>query len=43
MIKWKFERKWADKWIGVYHKQRGAILHVWICIIPCFPLHLEIG
>ena len=48
-ISWRFEKKWEDKWIGVYHKiipKKSKFevdhLHIWLCIIPCFPIHLDI-
>ena len=41
-ISWRFEKKWEDKWIGVYHKiipKKSKFevdhLHIWLCIIPC--------
>lgn len=38
----RFERKVQDCWIGVYWKKNTHIgaLHVWVCILPCFPLHM---
>jgi hypothetical protein len=42
MIKWRFELKWVDAWIGVFFRLKRGVLHIWICIIPFFPLHLEI-
>lgn len=58
-VRWRFERKGADCWIGWYHERRPIIYddgpvpmsvchtgrepreerHVWVCAIPCFPLH----
>ena len=40
---------WHDKWFGVYDKleegvgtlyPKRAFHHVWICIVPCFPIHI---
>lgn len=51
-MKIRLELKWADLWIGKYHKlivQKSHTypfeilkkeLHIWICIIPCVPIHL---
>jgi hypothetical protein len=38
----KFERKLEDLWIGAFWKRDGLNLttHLWVCIIPCFPLHV---
>jgi len=44
------EFKFADMWIGAfwaykkadYHTINGHVIedfHLWICIIPCFPIH----
>jgi hypothetical protein len=41
-MKARFEWKLADMWIGVFWK-RSDVLHVWICLLPCVPLHIEIG
>lgn len=48
----KFELKIQDMWIGLFWKH-GHITtddgpqrmwtDVWICLIPCIPLHLTIG
>jgi hypothetical protein len=35
-----FERKIEDAWIGAYWRQDRMALHIWICILPCFPLHI---
>jgi hypothetical protein len=33
------EFKLADMWIGVYWDRRPVHLDIWICLVPCFPLH----
>jgi len=33
-LEWVF--KLEDLWFGVFWKPG----HVWICIIPCFPIHI---
>lgn len=37
----RFEFKLEDFWIGVFWRHGELNSHVWICLIPCFPLHLE--
>jgi hypothetical protein len=41
----KFEWKLADLWIGVFWKRSNGlackVLDVWICLLPCVPLHLR--
>lgn len=42
------ERKVEDCWIGVFWRRQpmrhgitwGYRLDVWICIVPCFPIHI---
>lgn len=29
-----------DLWLGVYWSRRPNGLHVYVCFIPCFPLHI---
>ncbi len=38
----RIEFKLADAWIGAFWKQSQNTLHIWVCIVPCFPLHVEI-
>lgn len=38
----RFEFKPADAWIGAFWRQSQGILHIWICLIPCVPLHVEV-
>lgn len=44
----RFERKWADTWIGAYWSPDGHDDErpwrsgtVWICLVPCFPLKIN--
>jgi len=39
-MKVRFEFKFADLWIGAYWAHIDSILHVWVCVLPCFPLHI---
>ena len=34
---WRIEYKRADEWLGRYVDGSDT----WICIIPCFPIHLQ--
>jgi len=29
-----------DLWVGLYWKRKANLLQVWICLLPCLPLHL---
>lgn len=49
LFEMRLEFKLADFWVGVFWKVKdveagtGAkwrYLHIWICLLPCFPLHL---
>jgi hypothetical protein len=41
MIRARLEFKLADCWIGAFWKRDQSTLHIWICVVPCFPLHVE--
>lgn len=36
----RFEVKLQDAWIGAYWKRDLYALHIWICFVPCLPLHI---
>ena len=47
----RFEFKLADFWIGVFWKTTNCITDegdkpmftdIWVCFIPCFPLHITV-
>ncbi len=43
-----FEIKVQDCWIGVYWEHRHIYehvhsLHIWICLLPIFPLHIIVN
>lgn len=44
-IVWRFEWKPEDMWIGLFWKKSTfldlAVWHLWICFVPCFPLHIS--
>jgi len=33
------EFKLNDLWVGVFWRNAKEQLDIWICIIPCFPIH----
>jgi hypothetical protein len=40
-IEWTFEKR--DVWIGVYWDKKWDIGYdVYICFVPCFPIHIKI-
>ncbi len=42
LMKVSLEWKLQDLWIGAYWDNRTYIFHLWICIIPCVPIHIEL-
>jgi hypothetical protein len=50
----RLEFKPADLWVGVFWKKSNAVvpstyggawmkrLDVWLCLLPCLPLHLQL-
>ncbi len=47
-MKIRFEFKLQDMWIGAYwcqqwsHECAANVWHVWICFLPCLPLHIQV-
>ena len=49
-LHWKFEFKPQDMWVGLFWKTEAPVapnfykfrkrVDVWICLIPCVPLHI---
>jgi hypothetical protein len=39
---WQLEFKLQDMWIGMFWRRGGSTFDLWICLLPCFPIHLEI-
>lgn len=37
----QFEWKLADLWIGAFWKRTGSCIDLWICLLPCLPLHVS--
>ncbi len=42
MMKAKLKFEPRDLWIGVYWDRSPVRLDVYICVVPCFPLHIRI-
>lgn len=47
-IKARFEFKLPDLWIGAFWKREQAWsrypwdrIHLWVCVVPCFPFHIS--
>lgn len=38
----RLECKIQDCWIGLFWKREEHTLHLWICLVPCFPLHIQV-
>jgi hypothetical protein len=37
------EFKIQDLWMGVFWKNNPYDIDIWICLIPCFPIHYWSG
>lgn len=35
------EVKAADLWIGAYYRREPNGWSVWVCLLPCLPIHLS--
>lgn len=35
----RLEFKLSDLWIGAFWKTSGHCLDLWVCLLPCVPLH----
>ena len=49
-VRWRFEWKSQDAWFGIFWKIDKVApnfcdyheeVHIWICFVPCIPLHLS--
>ena len=40
---WNCQLEWKpqDLWIGAFWKQQGHCVDLWLCILPCVPLHIS--
>ena len=43
LVGWRrsFEWKPQDLWVGVFWKRIGNAVDVWVCLLPCVPLHVS--
>ena len=35
------ELNWQDMWIECFWDKRGDGKHIWLCLLPCLPIHLQ--
>jgi hypothetical protein len=38
---WQFEFKPQDLWVGAFWKTSGNCVDLWVCVLPCVPLHIS--
>lgn len=36
----RVEWKPQDLWVGAFYKRSGDIRHLYVCLLPCVPIHL---
>lgn len=36
-IEWKPQ----DLWVGAYWRRSGSCVDLWICLLPCIPIHIS--
>jgi hypothetical protein len=36
-VQWEFKPQ--DCWVGAYWADHGGYVDVWVCLVPCFPIH----
>lgn len=34
------EYKLSDLWVGAYVRVSGRTVDVWVCVVPCLPVHV---
>lgn len=39
-MKVQLEFKVQDCWVGAFWKREEGIQHLWVCVIPMFPVHI---
>lgn len=37
----QLELKLQDLWVGAFWKRTGGSVDVWVCLVPCVPLHIS--
>lgn len=40
IVRVKFEFKLQYLWVGAFWKRIGNCVDLWICFVPCVPLHI---
>ena len=42
-VHWRaaLEFKPRDLWVGAYWKRIGNCIDLWICLLPCLPIHVS--
>lgn len=40
---WNCELEWKPQalWIGAYWKRLGNCIDLWVCLLPCLPIHIS--
>jgi hypothetical protein len=43
MRDWNLQLEWKpqDAWIGAFWRRDGNCLDLWVCVLPCLPLHFS--
>lgn len=41
-LKIKLEWKVQDLWLGAYWKRNRLCTEIWVCLIPCVPIHITL-
>ena len=37
----RLEFKLEDLWIGAYWNREGYYINIWVCLVPCLPIHIR--
>jgi hypothetical protein len=42
-FQWRCQLEWKlqDFWIGAFWKRQGNCIDLWLCLLPCVPLHIS--
>lgn len=42
--RWTVALEWkaADLWVGAFWDRRGPLLNLWVCLLPCLPIHVQL-
>lgn len=36
------EFKLADLWVGLFYAKGPTGLNMWVCLLPCLPIHVKV-